>query len=366
MRKTFIPAILALLLGLSACKSSKQAAATAKPVEEKKPENIVLMIGDGMGVAQIFAGLTMNGGWLALEQFLEIGFSKTNSSDNYVTDSAAGATALSIGEKTKNYAIGVDSVYKPKETILETAEKKGKSTGLVVTCDITHATPASFAAHVRDRKMMDDIALQMAFCGAEVMIGGGKMHFNHRKDGINLIDTLTKQGYTVLDSNQSFQNFKGEKLVWFGGVEHLPSIEKGRDTSYLANASLTALNILNQNPNGFFLMIEGSQIDWGGHNNETNYIGTEMIDFDRAIAAVLKWAKADSNTLVIITADHETGGFALNQGSFTKKTVDGKFTTGGHTGVMVPVFAFGPGAEKFKGIYNNNEIYVKMMQLFGF
>lgn len=334
----------------------------AKPKPDR-PKNIVFLIGDGMGLTQIFAGLTMNGGWLFLEEFSKIGFSKTQSSDNYVTDSAAGATAFSIGEKTFNGAIGVDSLGKPKETILELAERKGLSTGLVVTCDVTHATPASFAAHVGSRKQMDSIAIQMAKSGVDVLIGGGQDRFDHRSDGLNLSQQLKNAGYQVMDSTQDFRKVKSGKLAWFGGKEHLPSILHGRDTSYLKDASLKALELLSQNPKGFFLMIEGSQIDWGGHNNDAPYVGTEMIDFDRTIGAVLDWAMKDGNTLVVITADHETGGLALNGGSFAQKSIDAKFTTGGHTAVMVPVFAYGPGSKKFMGIYQNTQIYHNFRKL---
>jgi alkaline phosphatase len=134
----------------------------------------------------------------------------------------------------------------------------------------------------------------------------------------------------------------------------------------LTNASMKTLEILNQNPNGFFLMIEGSQIDWGGHDNDAAYVVNEMRDFDRVIGQVLEFARKDGNTLVIVTADHETGGMGLNGGNIEKGEVNAKFTTGDHTGVMVPVFAYGPGSDNFRGIYENIEIFHKMMISFGF
>lgn len=356
MKNTAFKIVFAFLFG------SISLIAWAKPKPDR-PKNIIFLIGDGMGLTQIFAGLTMNGGWLFLEQLDKIGFSKTQSSDNYVTDSAAGATAFSIGEKTFNGAIGVDSLGQPKETILEMAEKKGLSTGLVTTCDLTHATPASFAAHVGSRKQADSIAIQMAQSGVDVMIGGGLARFKNRADGLNLVQVLEQKGVKVMDSTQDFRSVKSGKMAWFGGKEHLPSILQGRDTSYLKDASLKAVELLSQNPKGFFLMIEGSQIDWGGHNNDAPYVGTEMIDFDRTIGAILAWAKKDGETLVVITADHETGGLALNGGSFAQKSIDAKFTTGGHTAVMVPVFAYGPGSKKFTGIYENTEIFKNFKKL---
>jgi len=130
-------------------------------------------------------------------------------------------------------------------------------------------------------------------------------------------------------------------------------------------SSIKAIDILSQNPKGFFLMVEGSQIDWGGHANNKAYIVGEMTDFDNTIGKVLDWAEKDGNTLVVVTADHETGGMALTGGSVSRGVVDAKFIWKEHTGIMVPVFAFGPGADQFQGIYPNTAIYSKMMDLLG-
>ena len=318
-----------------------------------------------MGLAQISSGMVYRGGDLNLGRFKRVGFSKTQSSDDFITDSAAGATAFSIGQKTFNGAIGVDSLKRPQTTILETAESYGLSTGLVVTCAITHATPAAFIAHQPSRKMDLEIAYDYTKTDVDVVIGGGQRYFYNRSDGMNLMDTLKNKGYVVLDSNMDFSNFASGKFYAFTDYFHPPSMREGRgDLS--ERASLKAIEILKQNKKGFFLMIEGSQIDWGGHANNTEFIATEMVDFDITVGKVLDWAEKDGNTLVVVTADHETGGFALNGGSIKNKTVKGSFTTGGHTGIMVPVFAYGPGADEFTGIYENTEIYHKMFKLFGF
>jgi len=336
-----------------------------KKKNKETPKNIIFLIGDGMGLSQISAGLVYRGGDLNLSRFKYVGFSKTQSSDDFITDSAAGATAFSIGEKTYNGAIGVDSLKKSKPTILELAEQNGLSTGMVATCAMTHATPASFIAHQPSRTMNFEIAYDYTKTDIDVVIGGGKSYFDNRKDGMNLFDTLKNKGYTVVDSTIDFAKLDVKKFYAFTNNYHLPSMKNGRG-DFSEKASMKAIDVLSKNKKGFFLMIEGSQIDWGGHDNNTDYIAREMLDFDITIGLILDWAEKDGNTLVVVTADHETGGFALNHGSIKNKTVQGKFTTGEHTGVMVPVFAFGPGAEEFTGMYENNEIFHKFFNLFNF
>jgi alkaline phosphatase len=332
---------------------------------QKHPKNIILMIGDGMGVAQIYAGLTANKGSLNLERCPFVGFHKNQSSDSYVTDSGAGATAFSIGEKTYNGAIGVDASKVAHTTILEMAAKRKLATGLVVSCSITHATPAAFIAHQPSRSMVEDIANDFLRTDIDVFIGGGKKHFAQRKDGKNLLDSLREKGYQVLDTLTEITKVKSGKLAGFIASEEPPKVSQGRGDQLLQSTQ-TALGILRQNKKGFFIMIEGSQIDWGGHANDSDYVIKEMLDFDKAIGAALDFAEKDGNTLVIITADHETGGLALTGGDMKTGKVEMKFITKGHTGVMIPVFAYGPGAESFSGIYQNTGIFKKMMEAFGF
>ncbi len=323
------------------------------------------MIGDGMGVAQIYAGITAHKDALNIERFHSIGFHKNQSADNYVTDSGRGATAFAIGYKTYNGAIGVDGNKMSHPSILETAEKNGRASGLVVTCSVTHATPACFIAHQPSRQMVEDIAADFLKTDIDVFIGGGRKHFTTRADGKNLIDALKAMNYQVANSMEEIEKISSGKLAGFLADVEQPKISEGRGDQLLRSTK-TALNILNQNKNGFFMMIEGSQIDWGGHANDTQYIINEMLDFDKVIGAVLDFAEKDGNTLVIITADHETGGFSLVGGDMSAGTVEGKFTTKDHTGVMIPVFAYGPAEETFSGIYQNNTIYDKMMSAFGF
>jgi alkaline phosphatase len=326
-----------------------------------KPKNIILLIGDGLGVAQVFAGLTANKGNLYLENCRYIGFAKTASLTDYITDSAAGGTALSTGEKTYNGAIAVDTNQKPLTTILEDAEENGLSTGLVSTSAITHATPASFIAHQHSRNLYEEIAADFLKTDIDVFIGGGYKHFSERKDGRNLIKELENNGYTVLQDLNSIKNIKKGKLAGLTAYEHNGRIEERHDM--LPVATKTAIKILRNNQNGFFLMIEGSQIDWGGHEQSTSYIVEEMLDFDRAVGEALKFAAKDGETLVIVTSDHETGGMAVHNGNFETGMVHGEFTTNNHTGLMVPVFAYGPGADEFIGFMENTDIHAKMKKL---
>jgi alkaline phosphatase len=327
----------------------------------EKPKNIILLIGDGMGVSQVFAGLTANKGHLFLENFKYIGFSKTQSADNYITDSAAGGTALSCGVKTLNGAIGVDAQLKPVKTILEEASENGLATGLVSTSAITHATPASFIAHQASRGSYEDIAADFLKTNIDVFIGGGLDHFVKRADGRNLVDSLQKKGYKVETQINKIKKVKEGKLAGLTAAVHNGRVTERGDM--LPVATETAIDVLSNNKNGFFLMIEGSQIDWGGHAGSTIYVCEDMLDFDKVIGQVLKFAAKDKETLVVVTADHETGGMALTGGSMEKGIVQAAFPTNEHTAVMVPVFAYGPGAGEFIGIMENTDIHAKMKKL---
>jgi len=328
--------------------------------QSKKAKNIILLIGDGMGLSQIYSGIVANGS-LNIEKFKNIGFQKTYSAFDFITDSGAGGTAISTGTKTRNGAIAVDTAGKPIKTILEIAEQKGLSTGLVSTSAITHATPASFIAHNINRNNYEQIAEDFLKTGIDVFIGGGKNHFNKRKDSIDLCIKLIQKGYIVTDTITDIIGINNGKLAGFTAKGHNPSILDGRG-EMLSLATKTAINILDNNAKGFFLMVEGSQIDWGGHDNDTRRIAYEMIDFDKAIGIALDFARKNGNTLVIVTADHETGGMTLNSGNIKEKTFEAVYTTKDHTGIMVPVFAFGPGSEKFNGIYQNTAIFYKMLE----
>ncbi|MEL7422814.1 MAG: alkaline phosphatase [Bacteroidota bacterium] len=378
----FLPGLLLLSI-LAACNTPQNSSSNSKQIpqemseysppieleETERPKNIILMIGDGMGLTQITAGMYVNGNKLHLEEFPVVGLHKSHSSDNLVTDSAAGATAFSAGRKTYNGAIGVDPDTTSLYTILEEAEDQGMATGLVSTSTIVHATPASFIAHQPQRSMYEAIAADFLETEIDLFIGGGKKYFDRRKDNRDLLKELSSKGYYVSSYfEQKLTDLRpnpNKNLAFLTADSDPLTYEQGR--TYLKPASEIACDFLDKRgaQGGFFLMIEGSQIDWGGHANNTNYIITEMIDFDNSIGAVLDFAKADGNTLVIVTADHETGGFAINPGS-TQDSIIGAFTSDYHTAALIPVFAYGPGAQLFSGIYENTAIYHRMRQAFGF
>ena len=353
----------------NAVASGSGAPATVSSKDPQRPvaKNIILLIGDGMGLAQITAGMYLNNNKTALEKYPIVGLHKSTSYDNLVTDSAAGATAFACGVKTSNGAIGIDHAGRPYETILEEAERKGLSTGMIVTSTITHATPAAFAAHVRNRRYYEEIALAYMSVEVDLMIGGGKAFFTRREDEKDLYDNMRRRNYYVTDyfemplkdvelpENSNFAYFTADK-------DPLP-VAQGRD--YLIPATKISLDFLeSRSPKGFFTMIESSQIDWGGHANDLNYVVSEFEEFDEVIEYCLKWAEQNGETLVIVTADHETGGLTIKDDS-TLRDLNVEFSTGGHTAAMIPVFAFGPGAELFSGIYENTEIHTKMRQAYG-
>ena len=353
MYKNFI--LLSIIYLISSCSA---------PVEkEPKVKNIILMIGDGMGVTQIYAGYTANKGKLNLENATYVGFSKTYSANSYITDSGAGGTAISTGVKTKNGAIGVDTMGQPVKTILESAKENGLATGLVATSAITHATPASFIAHVPDRNEYVTIARDFIGSDIDIFIGGGKEFFEGKEE--NISDDLRKQGYRIGYNLDSINPDDTANIGCLAADDGLPRMLDGRG-DYLPEATDIALKKLSQSDKGFFIMIEGSQIDWGGHDKDIDYVVTEMLDFDKAIGEAFAFADKNPGTLVIVTADHETGGLSIIGGDLATGEMTTNFSTDHHSSVMVPVFAYGTGAEEFAGIYENTDIYHKMMKVFGF
>lgn len=331
---------------------------------KKKPRNVILLIGDGMGVSQVYAGLTANQGDLYLKNFTNIGFQTTYSANNYITDSAASGTALGSGEKTKNGAIGVDLDNTPIINIREKLEDRGYASGVVSTSAVTHATPASFVAHVESRNQYEDIAKDFVYSNIDVFLGGGYKHFSERADKVNYIDTLSAKGFQVCQDLDELKAIKSGKVAGLMSPEHMgPRNNRG---DFLPLATEKAISLLSENKDGFFLMVEGSQIDWAGHQNNMGFLVGEVLDFDQSVGKALAFAVNDRETLVIVTADHETGGLGINGGNLNKGDVKGGFTTGGHTAVMVPVFAFGPGAEEFKGFYDNTDISKKILSLLGY
>jgi alkaline phosphatase len=326
-----------------------------------KVRNVILMIGDGMGLAQIYSGYTGNRGALNLFNMINIGFAVTTSADSYITDSAAGGTAMATGKKTNNRYIGIDSNGHDLISLPQVIRKYGIHSALISAGDITDATPAAFYAHQTERSNNDAIALDFLSNPVNILIGGGPTHFSKRADGQNLFSKLRDDGYLVVNDLKSMDTISAKKFILLDDKASL-SVEKGRG-DFLVESLKKCMFTLKQNKNGFFVMAEGAQIDYGGHDNRMNYVVREMIDFDLAIGEAMRFSDSNGETLVIVTADHETGGLTLLEGDISKGYVGGNFSTPDHSAVMVPVFAYGPHSQDFRGVYQNTEIFQKILRI---
>jgi alkaline phosphatase len=332
------------------------------------PTNIILLIGDGMGLTQISAAMYSNNNRLALAKFPVIGFHKSHAANELITDSAAGGTAIACGIKTNNGNIGTDENGLATVSILEELDSINFSTGMIVTSTIVHATPAAFAAHQARREMYEEIALDYLDAKVDLLIGGGRQYFQNREmDDRDLINEFENKGYVVMDQLYTTMNKikwpLDKNLLYFTADKQPLTVSGGRD--YLSFAVRQGVQYLEQKSNkGFFLLVEGSQIDWMNHANDGRGVVMETLDFDRAIWEAIQYANRKGNTLVLVTADHESGGMSIEADSRMNKLKYG-FTTNGHTAAMIPVFAYGPGSTLFRGIYENTSIYHKMRAALG-
>jgi alkaline phosphatase len=383
---------------------------------QRAPNQVILFIGDGVGVSY-WTAAKFAAEDLAVSRFRVLGLVDTRSSDSYVTDSGAGATVYATGVRTFNYAIGVGPDSAALTTVLELARDRGRSTGLVATSSLTHATPASFAAHVPSRSMEFEIARQMVEARVDVLLGGGARWFDPavRPDGADLLGRIAST-HTLVRSAEELRAVDPRatrRLAGFFAENHMP---RAADRSpSLPGMTRTALDILSRNPNGFFLMVEGSQPDWRGHGNEPlEAVVAEMLDFDRAIGVALDWQRQNPRALIVVVSDHETGGLAIELATDSvnlahaaqradsvaaalarsgalpledsairtlratatylrqnavglggKQSLVAAYTTTNHTAQMVPLFASGPGAERFAGIQENWQIGRLLWEIVG-
>lgn len=430
--KKLIPATILSTVMMASLLPGAQPAAAATNTGEIK--NVIFLVGDGMGFSYITAHRYMKDNpntpqkeLTAFDPYL-VGAQMTYPDDDKqnITDSASAATAMSAGVKTYNAAIAVDTKQQDVKTVLEQAKEIGKSTGLVATSEITHATPAAFGAHDISRKNMDAIAndyydeLINGEHKVDVLLGGGKTNFV--REDRDLTKEFTKDGYSYVTNRDALLKDSNTKLLGLfadGGLDKM--IDRTSATPSLEEMTNVAIDRLSKNDKGFFLMVEGSQIDWAGHDNDVVAAMSEMEDFERAFQVAIDFAKKDGHTLVVATADHSTGGFSLGAaGEYNfnvepikaaKRTPDfmaneiaggadvetvlsqyialeltpeeiqsvkatvGKdvadidnaieeifntrsftgWTTGGHTGEEVPVYAYGPGKENFAGLIDNTK-----------
>ena len=311
------------------------------------PRNIIFFVGDGMGPAHVTALRNLRGDQLNIGRMRLAAFHATAAADRAVTDSAAGATAFSCGVKTRYEAVGVDASGASQPTVLEAAEKRGMSTGVVTTAAFFDATPAAFLAHVDNRRQYSKIVAQMLGSGAEVIAGTGLDQFG--KNDLPAIETLAKgAGYSLVRSKSELGASAVPTLVV------LPTQPRDLDQTDLPLPELTrwAIDRLKGDPDGFFLVVEHEGIDSSSHQNNSLDVAASLQSFDTAVGVALDFA-ADGRTLVIVTGDHETGGLRISERNGKPRT---EWSTADHTAVAVPLFLSGPGLEEVKGLIENNEI----------
>lgn len=272
------------------------------------PLNIIILIGDGMGTSQLSVPYFYGKKEPVFSYFGNVGLVETSSASHMVTGSAAGATAMFTGRKTYNGAIGVDVDTIVKKNLVEILSRKGYMSGVVTTASVTDATPAGFYAHVAERLMHKEIADQLLASDIDFFAGGGLQDFIST-DGI---DHFSANGIQM--ENSELKKIRkpedGKRYGYLLAMDGLPTMLDGRG-DFLPKATSIALDYLSSSENGFILMVEGAQIDWAGHSNNAEYLIAEMMDFEKTVQLAFDFAKKNRNTLVIVTADHETGGFTL-------------------------------------------------------
>ena len=317
-------------------------------------KQVFLLIGDGNGLAQISAGLLANGGQLSLAQVRNMGLVKTQAADDFTTDSAAGATAMATGQKANNRALGLNAAGDSIPTLPYFLSLKGFKTGLVTNDELTGATPAAFYAHHPERDAVLEIASYLPNSTLNLVIGGGGRSFNKEK--------LSQAGFTLVSDLQGLAEVKGARVAHFASEGGMPGMEAGRG-NFLSQAFLQASSYLGKAKTPFFLMVEAAKIDSGGHSNSPSTIVTELLDFDRTIAEAIRYADTHPGTLVLVTADHETGGVTLPQGNVAKREVELAFHSDDHSGILVPIFAYGARSGEFRGVYSNTDIFNRILKV---
>ena len=361
-----------------------------EPVDHSNATSIILFIGDGMGGGHRLAAQWLavgKTGTLAMDQLSTKGWAKTGSADSRVTDSAAAATAMASGVKTNNGVVGMDANLNRLTTILEEAKRRGKMVGLVTTTQLSHATPAAFAAHISNRDLMTAIAAKIMAAEVDVLLGGGEDEFlpttesgcfpepGERSDDLNLVKDALYAGYTYVCDPADFLKVDARSTVKLLGL----FADEGMTRPFsptLAEMTQKAIDILSKSSQGFFLMVESGQIDWASHENDAENAILDTIELDKAVKVALDYAAINANTLIILTADHETGGMGVSLNSTGSPKEDGPFTmpdgtafyvnwtTTGHTASRVPVTSKGPSSDMLTGIYENTKIFDVMLQVF--
>ncbi len=368
MKKITLIALAATLLAVS-CKHKEeekvlQYYATPNPYEivdvtmppvDNEVRNVIIMIGDGMGLEQVSCAWVVNHGKLNLDRFPTVGLSRTYCTNELITDSGAGGTALSSGIKTAYSHVGTAADSTDIPSVLVKAQELGKKTGVVVTCHFADATPCDFCCHNEYRYNQDDLIADYVTCGVDYLAGGGLDWFTvNRKDGRDITKEMAAAGYTVALTENELMTAE-LPVIGILAPDNLPiAMERG---DLYRRSVARGLDILSRESGdkGFVMMLEGSCIDDWLHGNDIGKAMEELLDFDRTIGDVLEWAAADGHTLVVVTADHNTGALTMQDGNLEEGRIGVAFGSESHNGIAVPFYAWGPGSDAFTGIRENDE-----------
>lgn len=381
MKKTFALAFGALL-ALASCRQAPAPAAeepelqyyrtertydivsVTEPAQDAEIRNLIVLIGDGMGLEHVSCAWTLNHGKLNLDNMSHTGISRTYCTDHLITDSGAGGTALAAGQKTAYSHVGTAPDTTDLYSILVKAQQLGKKTGVAVTCHFADATPCDYCCHNEYRYNQEDLIADYAECGVDYLAGGGLDWFTdvRRTDGRDITAEMAAAGYTVALTEAELM---GAELPVIGilSPDNLPvALERGDLFRRMVGRGLETLSAA-AGEKGFVMMIEGSCIDDWCHENQIDRAMEELLDFDRTLGDVLAWAEKDGHTLVVVTADHNTGALTLQDGDLATGEIGVAFGSDSHNGIAVPIYAWGPGSRRFTGIRENAEWGKLMMEL---
>ena len=361
MKKTIV---FALLVFLTLCPST----AKDKAPKNENVKNVILIIGDGMGLAATGSWMiNQNYGPTCFDRAQYAAVVKTYSANSRTTDSAAASTAIATGFKTNNGMLGMLPDGTKPSSIAKLAKDKGLSTGLVVTSFVLDATPGGFYAHVKSRNDMKDIAEDLIAFRPDVIVGVCRKYSTSRKyTDVNLVDTAIAKGFTYVETPEEFYDTEATPIL--GLLDEDSQIEAAEtDSDLLTELASHTLGILEKNKKGFFSMIEGSLIDHAAHANNPEDLLWWMEEFDKVVNAAFDYADTHKGTLVLVTADHETGGVTLVPGSrdFTKgeSGLEIKFSTTGHSATPVVLYAYGASSWKFSGVMDNTDIFRRLRKV---
>ncbi len=336
-----------------------------KAPKDEKVKNVILIIGDGMGLAAASSWMiSQDYARTCFDRAQYTGVVKTYSANSRTTDSAAASTAIATGNKTNNGMLGMLPDSTKPSSIARLAKDKGLSTGIIATSYVLDATPGGFYAHVANRKDKMQIAEDLIAFKPDVILGGGRKYFTEKKyTGENLIDKAKDAGFTYVETPEDFYAAQGTPVLGLLDQEAKVTATE-MDSDLLSDLAGHTFSLLEKNKKGFFTMIEGSLIDYAAHANNTEALLWWMEEFDKLVNAAFDYADTHKGTLVIVTADHETGGITLVPGSkdFTKgeSGLGVKYSTTGHTAVPVILYAYGASSWKFSGVMENTDIFKRM------